>query len=283
MKVVISAETTVDLTKEILQEFEIQTTPFTILLGEDVRLDGEITTDEIIDYVKRTNVLPKTSAINEFQFVEHFSKLKETADAIVHFSISSEMSSAYSNAVRASKGFENVYVIDSRTLSTGIGLLAIYASKLAKKGATAEEIVEAVNKRIPYSQTSFVPSRLDYLYKGGRCSSLAYFGANLFQIKPQILVKDGKMVSGKKYRGKYDSVIEKYVRETLEEYSNPDLEEVFITYTTASPEMIESIRKTLLAFGFKNVRETRAGGTVTSHCGEGTLGILFINDGGVNV
>ena len=279
MKVVISAESAVDLSPELLKEYNVKTTPFTILLGDDARLDGDVTPSEIIEFVKSTNVLPKTSAVNQFQFEEHFSEILKDADAIVHFSISSEMSSAYSNAVEAAKNFKNVYVIDSRSLSTGIGLLVLYAAKLAQKGASVEEIVSSVLKRIPFVQASFVPSRLDYLYKGGRCSSLAYFAANVFQIKPQIMVKDGKMTSGKKYRGRYESVIVKYVKETLEEFSNPDLEEVFITYTTASSEIIDEIKQVLIERGFKNIRETIAGGTVTSHCGEGTLGVLFINDG----
>ncbi|MBO5927315.1 MAG: DegV family protein [Clostridia bacterium] len=279
MKVVISAESAVDLSPELLKEYNIKTTPFTILLGDDARLDGDVTPSEIIEFVKSTNVLPKTSAVNQFQFEEHFSEILKDADAIVHFSISSEMSSAYSNAVEAAKNFKNVYVIDSRSLSTGIGLLVLYAAKLAQKGASVEEIVSSVLKRIPFVQASFVPSRLDYLYKGGRCSSLVYFAANVFQIKPQIMVKDGKMTSGKKYRGRYESVIVKYVKETLEEFSNPDLEEVFITYTTASSEIVNEIKQVLIERGFKNIRETIAGGTVTSHCGEGTLGVLFINDG----
>ena len=237
MKIAISAETTVDLTKELLEEFRIHTTPFTILLGDRVCLDGEITTEEIIEFVKKTNVLPKTSAINESQYSEHFENLLKEYDAIIHFSLSSEMSSAYNNAVLASKKFNNVFVIDSRTLSTGIALLAIYASKLVSKGLDIGEILSSVDKRIPFVEASFIPNRLDYLYKGGRCSSLAYFGANLFQIKPQIIVKEGKMISGKKYRGKYDKVVEKYVKELLDEYKNIDLEEVFITYTTIEKEI----------------------------------------------
>ena len=142
-------------------------------------------------------------------------------------------------------------------------------------------LCEKCKKRIPYDQTSFVLKRLDYLYKGGRCSSLAYFGANLLKIRPQILVKDGKMISGKKYRGDFSHVVKSYVRDTLEEFDNPDLEEVFVTYTTCDKETVEQVKETLKERGFKNIHETRANATVTSHCGEFTLGILYINDGGV--
>ena len=117
------------------------------------------------------------------------------------------------------------------------------------------------------------------MYKGGRCSALQRFGANLLKLKPQILVKDGAMTSGKKYRGKYDQVVKSYVKDTLEQFNNPDLENIFITYTTADDQLVEDLKKILFEYGFKNVYSTRAGGTITSHCGEGTLGILYINDG----
>lgn len=280
MKIAISAESTVDLTKELLEEFRITTVPFTVLLGDRAGLDGEITSKEIIDYVTKNKILPKTSAVNEAQYDEHFENLLKENDAIVHFSLSSELSSAYNNAVNSAKKFKNVYVVDSRSLSTGIALLAIYARKLADRGEDAENVYRKCLARVPFVQASFELKRVDYLYKGGRCSALMYLGANLLRIRPQILLKDGKMISGKKYRGNYEHVVENYVSDILEEFDNPDLEEVFITYTTAAPELVEKVKETLKARGFKNIRPTTAGGTITSHCGEDCLGILYINDGG---
>ena len=280
MKISISAESTVDLTKELLSQYEISIVPFHILLGDRNELDGEITSKEIIDYVTATKILPKTGAVNQFQFEEHFSELLKTHDAIIHFSLSSEMSSAYNNAVEASKKFKNVYVIDSRSLSTGIALLCIYARKLANQGLDAKTVYEKTLKRVPYVQASFELKRLDYLYKGGRCSSIMYLGANILKIRPQIIVKDGKMISGKKYRGNFDYVVKNYVKDTLEMFNNPDLEEVFITYTTADAEVLSFVKNYLYEYGFKNVHITTAGGTITSHCGENCLGILYINDGG---
>lgn len=282
MKVAISAETTVDLTKELIEKFDVHIVPFTILLGNETHLDGEISSSEIISYVDKTGVLPKTSAVNEFQYDEHFGNLLKEYDAVVHFSLSSYMSSAYSNAVKSAEKFENVFVVDSLSLSTGIALLTIYAQKLAAKGLSASEIAEKTKARVPFVQASFELNRLDYLYKGGRCSSLAYFGANLLKLRPQIVVDGGKMRSGKKYRGSFARVVESYVNDTLEQFPNPDLEEVFITYTTAPDEVIEWVKTTLKARGFKNINITTAGGTITSHCGENCLGILYINDGGVN-
>lgn len=280
MRIAISAETTIDLPKEMLEEFDIHTVAFQILLGDESKLDGEITCDEIIDFVTRTKILPKTGAVNEYQFTEHFEKLLSSYDKVIHFSLSSEMSSACQNAKSAAEKLGNVCVIDTRSLSTGIALLAINASKLVKEGKSFEQIVEISQKRVKNVQTSFVLERLDYLYKGGRCSSLAYFGANLLKLKPQIVVNDGKMGAAKKYRGSIENVVKQYSIDTLEKHDNPDLSLVFLTYTTATEKMLSNVMEILKNRGFKDIRVTRAGGTITSHCGEHCLGILYINDGG---
>ena len=279
MKIAISAETTVDLTKDLIERFEIKIVPFGILLGNDLKLDGEVSSDEIIAFVDKTGVLPKTSAVNAVQYKEHFESLLKDYDAVIHFSLSSELSSACANAKSVANELENVFVVDTKSLSTGIALLAIYAKKLVDKGLPANEIYEKCLKRVPYVQASFVLKRLDYLYKGGRCGALAYFGANLLKIRPQIIVKEGKMVSGKKYRGVYDKVVDCYCKDTLEQFNIPDLEEAFITYTTADEETLKKAKSHLINAGFKHIHFTRAGGTITSHCGENCLGILYINDG----
>ena len=172
MKIAISAESTIDMPKEMLEEYNINTIPFTILLGENAKLDGQFDPKEIFEYVLINKTLPKTSAVNEFQFSEYFNSLLKEYDGIIHISLSSEMSSAYSNACKVASELENVYVIDSRSLSTGIALQAIYASKLVNEGREISEIVNKIKARIPYTQASFVLSRLDYLYKGGRCNAI---------------------------------------------------------------------------------------------------------------
>lgn len=279
MKIALSCETTVDLSKELLEKFNVNTVPFSVLLGKNNYLDGEISCDDIISFVAENKILPKTGAVNKSQYDEHFSALLKEYDAVIHLSLSSELSSAYSNAVLAAEELKNVYVIDTRTLSTGIALLAIYARELIDEGKSVVDVYDAVKKRVPFVQASFELKRVDYLYKGGRCSMLAFLGANLLRICPQIVVREGKLVSGKKYRGKYKHVVESYCRDVLEEFDNPDLDHAFLTYTTADEDIIESAKKALINRGFKNVYVTRAGGTITSHCGEGCLGILFINDG----
>jgi DegV family protein with EDD domain len=282
MKIALSCETTVDLSKELLEKFEVNSVPFSVLLGDKNYLDGEISSDEIISFVQEKKILPKTGAVNKAQYDEHFSSLLKEHDAIIHLSLSSEISSAYSNALLSSKDFKNVYVIDTRSLSTGIALLVIYARELIDAGKTPEEIFHAVQKRVPFVQASFELKRVDYLYKGGRCSMLSYLGANLLKIHPQMVVREGKIVAGKKYRGKYKHVVANYCNDVLEEFNNPDLTNAFLTYTTADEEIIEIAKKALEERGFKNIYITRAGATITIHCGEGCLGILFINDGKIN-
>ena len=146
----------------------------------------------------------------------------------------------------------------------------------------AEQIAQSLQARADKLQVSFVVERLDYLHKGGRCSAMARFGANLLRIRPRITVNEGKMGSDKKYRGPMGKVIEKYCHDVLEEFSTPDLDKVFITYTTATPEMVEAAKTACQQAGFKNIYQTRAGGTIASHCGANTLGILYFNDGNKN-
>lgn len=280
MKIAITAESTVDLPKELKEKFDIKTVPFSILLGEELIEDGEGVSKKIFDYVSKTKVLPKTSAVNEEQYKDFFDEILKDYDGIVHFSLSSNMSSAFSNARRSAEEYKNVKVVDSQSLSTGIALLAIYARKLADKGDSLETIVEKVEKRIPYVQASFVLKRLDYLYKGGRCSRLQLFGANLLKLRPQILVHDGKMGPGKRFRGNMEKCVMDYCNATLETFNNPDYENVFITYSSAEDSTLEKVKNLLKSKGFKNIYLTTASGTISSHCGEDCLGILYINDGG---
>ena len=279
MKICISAESTIDMPQALLDEFDIKTIPFSVLLGTELGLDGVVTPPEIFDYVDRTGVLPKTSAVNEAQYEEYFEKLLKEYDEVIHFSLSQDLSSAYQNACNVAARLNHVTVIDSKSLSTGIALLAIYASKLAKKGLKASEIVEKVNKRIEHDQASFVLATVDYLYKGGRCSALAKLGAQLFRIRPQIIVENGKMKPGKKYMGKQVGCVESYCADTLAEFNNPDLSLAFLTHSYASQDMIDAAYAALKERGFKRIEITTAGATISSHCGPRCLGILYLNDG----
>lgn len=281
MKIRISAESTIDLPQELLDKYGISVIPFPVILGDKMANDGVVTPNDIFDYVDKTGVLPKTSAINEMQYQDYFeSILKEGYDAVIHFALSSGISSACDHAKAAAEQVKGAYVVDSKSLSTGIALEAIYASNLAKEGLTPEEIIKKVEERIPYNQTSFVLATVDYLHKGGRCSSLAKLGALLFRIRPQIIMAEGKMGPGKKYAGKQLQCVENYCKDTLDQFNNPDKSLVFVTHSMATPDMVEACKKALQERGFENIVETTAGATISSHCGPKCIGILYFNDGG---
>jgi DegV family protein with EDD domain len=279
MKIKLSSESTCDLPKELLEKYDISTIPYSVILGDEIVEDNETVPAKIYEFVETTKKLPKTSAINEETYKEYFESLLKDNDAVIHITLSSGLSSSNSHAVAAAESLKNVYVIDSKSLSTGIALLCIYARKLIDEGNSPETIVEKVTARVPHVQASFVVERLDYLYKGGRCSRLALFGANLLKIRPQIVVKDGVMSPDKKFRGKMEMVVSKYCEETLSEFNTPDKSIAFVTHTSATPEMVNNAIEAVKNAGFENVYDTVAGGTITSHCGEHVLGILYFNDG----
>ena len=260
-KIAITLDSACDLSKELIDKYDFKVIPFGVNMGDKFFYDGEVEPLEIFEYADKNKTLPKTNAVNEEAFKEFFENILKDYDAIIHFDISSEMSSAYNNAVNAAKNFKNVYVIDSRTLSTGISLEAIYAKKLTETISSPEEI-----------------ERLDYLYKGGRCSGLALLGANLLRIRPEIEVIDGNMKNTEKFRGKMADCVTKYCRGTLEKYCHPDKSVIFITHSVADAELVEAAKAVVAEYGFENVYETTAGCTVSSHCGKNTLGILYIND-----
>ncbi len=280
MKIAVSVESTNDLTKETLLEQDIKVIPYQVSLGDECFKDGEKTVEEMFAYVDEYNKLPKTTALNEFEYTEFFEGMLKDYDAVVHICLSSGLSSSCSNAIRAGSNLKNVYVIDSLSLSTGIGLLALYARELANQGLPVEEVAKKVESRVSSLQVSFVVERLDYLYKGGRCNSLQLLGANILRIRPRIVVnKEGKMLSDKKYRGKMEMVVTKYCQDTLAEFNTPDLSKVYVTYTTATEEMVNAAVNACKEAGFENIYTSRAGGTIASHCGANTLGILYFNDG----
>ena len=278
MKIAISTETTSDLTKEMIAQYDIKTIAFQITLGDKEFHDGELTTQEMFDYVDKTGILPKTTALNEFEYTEYFENILKEYDAVIHICLSSKISCTCSNAMRAAENVKNAYVVDSKSLSTGIALLALHARDLANQGVEPEKIQQICQERADKVQASFSVERLDYLYKGGRCSAVARFGANLLHLRPRIVLQDGKMGSDKKYRGPMGKVIEKYCADVLEDFNKPDLERVFITYTSATEEMLNAARTACENAGFKNIYQTFAGGTIASHCGPNTLGIIYIND-----
>lgn len=277
MKIALSAESTCDLTKEILDEFNIKTLPYHIILRDEEYLDGEnISSKELFEYVDKTGVLPKTAALTVGEYEDYFNNLLKTHDAVIHFSLSSNLTSSTNNAMIAGKNCGNVYVIDSKSLSTGIGLLCLSCRDKINQGLDAKEIVNQIQNEVPKVQASFIVNTLKYLHKGGRCSAVALLGANLLSIKPKISVVDGKMQVAKKYMGKLEIVLSKYVDELLSE-GNINKKRVFLTYSS-KPAGADKVKQKLIDYGFENIYETQAGATICSHCGKDTLGVLFLRE-----
>lgn len=279
MKIAVSVESVHDLTEELLAKYDIKVIPYQINLADLSFKDGTYSTEEMFALVEKYGKLPKTTALNAVEYGEFFDGLKKSYDAVIHICLSSGITSSCGNAIAAAAEREGVYVVDSLALSTGIGLQAIYARELADKGVPTDEIARKLEERRASVQTSFILERLDYMYKGGRCSAIALLGANILKIRPRIVLKNGKMISDKKYRGNIAAVVQKYADDIFVDFDSPDLSRVFITYTTATPEMVAAAKAKCESLGFKEILETHAGGTIASHCGAHTIGILYYNDG----
>ncbi len=277
-KILIACDSTADLNDEIIQKYDIRTLPLGINMGGKIYTDGvDIDPDRIYDEVAKTGEIPKTAAVNIAAFEEFFAKYTEEGYSIVLFTISSEMSSTFSNARVASEDYDNVFVIDSRNLSTGGGLLVLHAAELREEGKSAKEIYDECSSLVTCVDASFIIDSLEYLHKGGRCSTIAALGANLLKLKPCIGVKDGKMGVGKKYRGKFSAVLPQYIAERMGDASDIRTDKIFVTHAGCEPEIIEScVNEVKKAAPEANVMITRAGCTISSHCGRNTLGVLFI-------
>ena len=277
MRIAVSVESTNDLSKELLNKYDIKVIAYQISVKDKVFADGEYTTEELFKMADETGELPRTTAINEFEYTEYFERLLTEYDQVVHITLSSGLSSSCSNAQLSASQLKNVFIVDSESLSTGIGLLAITARELADQGKTAEEIKEVLDQKKKTLQVSFIIERLDYLHKGGRCSGFQKLGANLLKIRPKIVVSDGKLGqdSSVRYRGDMGMVMAKYANDVFAKYPTPDLERVFITYTSATPEMRVALITACKKMGFKHIYETFAGATIGSHCGPNTMGLLF--------
>ena len=278
--IAITSDSTCDL-GALTKERNIGIMPLSVILDDKVYKDGvDIAPADIFAFVEKTGMLPKTSAPAAEDYREFFSRRLEEADEIVHFSISSKASVSNSCALAAAKDFGGrVRVGGSQALSTGQGLLVMKGADLRDEGKSAAEIEEAVNALRPRVNTSFVPDRLDYLYKGGRCSKLAMYGANILHIHPMIDMKEGQLGVKKKYRGKMTMCIRSYIEELKREYPVYDKTRCSVTHSSADAELV-ALAKDMVAslFDFDQVIETVAGSVITGHCGRNTLGVLFIHD-----
>ena len=279
--VIITADSTVDLSPELKERYHIKTLPLMITLGEDHFLDDGVSFTPLDMYrrYRQDGTLPKTSAPGLQEMLDFFTPFVEQGYEIVHLDISAKLSSTYSTACLAAEELEGVYVVDSRMLSTGVALLAIEGAECRDRGMGAKEICEHLRSLTDKVSTSFVLDTLEFMWKGGRCTGVAALGANLLKLKPGLEMKDGKLGVFKKYRGNIDKVYEQYIRERLAgKKVRPG--HIFITESgEVDPEVAErmcSLAKELS--GCREVHHTLAGCTVATHCGPKTLGVLFIEE-----
>lgn len=279
-KTVILSDSTCDLTAEIVKERDIRISPLTVVFGDERHLDGiDVNPDDVYAYYKKSGSLAKTTATNMAEHEDFIAENVKDGEEAVYFNISSDMSTTFNNARLAAEDMDNIYVIDSRNLSTGIGLLVLHACDLADAGKSAKEIYDEITELTAYVDASFVVDTLEFLHKGGRCSSVAALGANLLKLRPMIQVKDGKMSVVKKYRGKMPEVLKQYTNERLNDENKYIGKRIFITHSGGCDEIALEL-KTIIetAHPDKEVIITHAGCTVCCHCGPGTLGVLGIRE-----
>ena len=283
MSVKIIADSTCDLSKDLLEKYDISVLPLHIVLGDKEYKDGlEISPDEIYEWSNANKEAPKTSAASISDTIDIYSKYLKNYDEIICFSISGQMSTTVNVMRMAAEELDSedkIHIIDSENLSTGGGLLVIEAAIMAKEGKIAKEIVEAVNQLKPYVRASFIVDTLTFLHRGGRCSGVAALAGGALKLHPKIVVENGGMKPDKKYRGKMNSAILTYVKDLEPQIQNAKSDRVFITHSGCEKETIESVRQYLSELGhFEEILITRAGGVISSHCGPGTLGVLFIEN-----
>ena len=276
MKIALSVDSACDIPQELKEKYNIHVMPYYVMLGERECVDGvDVCSEDLFNYFKETGNLPKTAAIGVDAFVDYFANILKDYDAIIHICLSFQMSSSGRNATEASQKFTNVHVVDSKNLSSGIALLALSCAEKIEEGKDIPTILKELDDEKPKVQASFLVDTLKFLYKGGRCGALSSLFAGVLKIKPKILVQDGKMGVAKKYMGKINGCLIKYVEDTLK-ISNPDKKYAFVTHSSKM-EISSKIVEILKNYGFENVYDCDASSTISSHCGPNTLGILFMN------
>ena len=278
MKIKILSDSTCDLPAQLLEKYNISLVPLTVVKDGKEYKDGiTITPANIFEHVAAGGELCSTSAANIGEYTDIFEKYAGEYDAVIHINLGSGFSTCYQSACLAAEEFDNVRVIDSKNLTAGQGLVVLKACELAETMDDLDAIVEELNAFTEKVEVSFVVDKLDYLVKGGRCSSAAALGANLLGLKPCIEVKDGKMSVVKKYRGNYAKCLTTYVKERLEGRDDIDRSKIFVIQTVVSEECYNGVMEAVSTYGnFETVFESTAGCTISCHCGPGTLGILFV-------
>ncbi len=277
MKVRITTDSTSDLSPEIVRKYDIGVVPLSVIIDGQVYHDGVDVTPRDIFRAVDAGKSVRTAAVNTYEYREFFTQQLKTCDQIVHVCLSSEFSTCYNDAVEAARQLDKVYVVDSRNLSTGSGLLVLEGTEMAANGLEGQKIAESLSERTGLVDASFTVHSIDYLRRGGRCSGLEALGAKMLHIRPSIIVKDGRMHPGEKYRGRYEHYLKHYIADALANDSSIDFTRVFITHSPSEEGLVRFAIDTVKSYGlFKEVLETMAGCTICTHCGPDTLGVLFM-------
>jgi len=281
MKIKISADSTCDLTQEQIEKYQVGITPlYVVKNGASFRDGVDITPKDIYAHVDAGGDICSTAAVTVADYVDFFTEQRKRFDAVVHFCISSDMSSCYQNACIAAQEVDGIYPVDCRNLSAGIGLLVIDAAVMAQSpDADAAQIKAVLDEKKEKLDVSFVLDTLAYLRKGGRCSALAALGANLLSLKPSIEVHEGTMGVAKKYRGQRQKCILQYIRDHLEGRDDIELNRIFLTDSTGfSDAELDEMEQTIRACQpFAEVLRSKSGCTISNHCGPNCMGILYFH------
>ncbi len=279
MKIKITADSTVDLSKQILDKHNISTIALCVLIGDRVYRDTlDINANDIFDKSKYENATCTTSALNSTEYKDFFETFLEDYDHVIHISVSSKLSSCFANACEAAKALKNVSVFDSQNLSTAQGIIAIKAAEMAKEQLRPEDILKKCKELTKKVHISFVVDTLEYLKKSGRCSALTEFGANLLKIKPSIHMINGELKVNKKYRGNFEKCLEQYIKDNLCNNESIDDEFLFLTYSPCSKEVLDQCMQQIKKYkNFNNIYLANAGCTISSHCGPNCVGLIYIN------
>jgi len=278
MAIIITSDSTCDLTKELLDAHHIVVLPLYIIkAGIPFRDCVDITPEDIYGHVSAGGEITTTAALNVEDYHNCFARLSPFFEAVIHINLGAEFSSCYQNAVIAAESFPNVYVVDSHNLSSGHGHVVLEAARMAKECMDPRDLVAQLNAFTNRVDASFLLSQLDYLRKGGRCSSMAALGANFLKLKPCIEVYNGKMRVGKKYRGVYEKALLEFARDKLEGRQDIDTKRVLVVHTACPPELVEMVCQEIIKYtGAPPIARPFAGCTIASHCGPCTLGIMFV-------
>ena len=279
MKIRMTADSTCDLTPELIRKYEIGVVPLSVVIDGEVFHDGVDVTPRDIFRAAEAGKSVRTAAVNTFEYREFFKKQLKNWDQLVHVCLGSGFSSCYSDAVEASREMDNVYVVDSRNLSTGSGLLVLEGLRMIREGEEdGKAIAETLKAKTGLINGSFVLRTVDYLRRGGRCTGLEALGAKMLHIRPSIVVQDGKMRPGEKYRGRYEHYLKHYIEDLLENDSNIDFQRVFVVHSPSEDGLARFAIDTVKSYGlFREVLEAMAGCTICTHCGPDTLGLMFMN------